>query len=79
MGAEIEMYTLTLTEQEADEKRRAAIRVADQLGNENPDPRDDLMPKLVGRELAKTPAIAAGVRELLDQLGLKDDEIRRRP
>jgi hypothetical protein len=36
------------------------------------------MPKLVGRELAHDPVIAAGVLKLLDQLGLKPQHIRRR-
>lgn len=74
-GAELRQEGLlvgrTDTDYEADERRRAAVRIADQIAAEHPDPRDDLMPKLVGRELAKDPEIAAGVLELLDQLGLR--------
>jgi hypothetical protein len=79
MGAEIEVYTLIVAQMEADERRRAAVRIADQFGKENPDPRDDLMPRLAGRELARDPVIAAGYLELLDQLGLKPEQIRRQP
>jgi hypothetical protein len=47
-------------------QRAAAVRIADQVAAEHPHPLDDLMPRLAGRLLAKDPAVAAGVRELLD-------------
>jgi hypothetical protein len=47
-------------------QRAAAIRIADQVAAENPNPLDDTMPKLAGRLLAKDPVVAAGLRELLD-------------
>jgi hypothetical protein len=82
MGAELRQEGLlvghTDADAQADVERRAAVRVADQFGRENPHELDELMPKLAGRELAKDPAIAAGVLELLDQLGLKPQHIRRR-
>jgi hypothetical protein len=46
--------------------RAAAIRIADQVAAEHPNPLDDTMPKLAGRLLAKDPTVAAGLRELLD-------------
>lgn len=78
MNAELSQDALTVGLVDEAEHRRAAVRVADQIGREHPDPRDDLMPKLVGRELAHDPVIAAGVLKLLDQLGLKPQHIRRR-
>lgn len=78
MNAELSQDALTVGLVDEAERRRAAVRVADQLGREHPHELDDLMPELVGRELAQDPAIAAGVLELLDQLGLKPQHIRRR-
>ncbi|MFJ4925370.1 hypothetical protein [Streptomyces sp. NPDC088736] len=79
-GSEIESYALeAISGLDRKTRRRAAIRVADQFGKENPDPRDDLMPKLAGRDLGRDSVIAAGYLELLDQLGLKPEQIRRRP
>jgi hypothetical protein len=79
MNSELSQDALTVGLVDEAEHRRAAVRVADQLGREHPHELDDLMPKLAGRELAQEPAIAAGVLELLDQLGLKPQHIRRRP
>lgn len=50
--------------------RAAAVHVADRIAAEHPHPLDDVMPKLAGRTLAQDPAVAAGVLELLDVLGL---------
>lgn len=50
--------------------RRAAVRVSDQIGVENPHDLDETAPRLAGRELAQDPAIAAGLRDLLAALGL---------
>lgn len=49
-------------------QRAAAVRIADQICVEHPDPLDDTMPKLAGRLLAQDPAVAAGLRELLDAI-----------
>ncbi|MFD9463525.1 hypothetical protein [Streptomyces sp. NPDC060027] len=77
MGAELKGDGLTVGLVNTAEQRRAAVRAADQIAAEHPDERDDLMPRLAGRELAKDPAIAAGVLELLAQLGIKPQHIRR--
>jgi hypothetical protein len=50
--------------------RAAAVHVADRIAAEHPHELDELMPKLAGKQLARQPAIAAGVLELLDALGL---------
>jgi hypothetical protein len=78
VNSELSQDALTVGLVDEAEHRRAAIRVADQIGREHPHQLDDLMPKLAGRELAQEPAIAAGVLELLDQLGIHPDRIRRR-
>lgn len=81
-GSDISAHVLTVGALNAAEQarieRRAAIRAADHVAAEHPDPRDDVMPKLAGRELAKNPDAAAGVLELLDALGLRPDQVRRR-
>jgi hypothetical protein len=77
MGAELADYGPQPTTAEAAEQRRAARRVADQFGKENPHPQDDEDPAQAGRELAKDPVIAAGVLELVAQLGIRPDQIRR--
>jgi hypothetical protein len=79
MGAELADYGPQPTTSEAAEQRRAARRVADQFGKENPHPQDDEDPAQAGRELAKDPVIAAGVLELVAQLGIRPDQIRRTP
>jgi hypothetical protein len=79
MGAELADYGPQPSTAEADEQRRAARRVADQFGKENPHPQDDEDPVQAGRELAKDPVIAAGVLELVAQLGIRPDQIRRTP
>lgn len=78
MNSELSQDALSVGLVDEAEHRRAAIRVADQIGREHPDPRDDVMPKLAGRELARDPVIAASYLELLDQLGIKPQHIRRR-
>jgi hypothetical protein len=50
--------------------RAAAVHVADRIAAEHPHELDELMPKLAGKQLARQPAVAAGVLELLDVLGL---------
>ncbi|MCX4596177.1 hypothetical protein OG819_42950 [Streptomyces sp. NBC_01549] len=77
MGMELADYGPKPTTAKAVEQRKAAIRIADQIGKEHPHPLDDEDPAQAGRELAKDPAIAAGVLELADQLGIRPDQIRR--
>jgi hypothetical protein len=79
MGMELTDYSPKPTTAEADEQRRAAVRIADQFGKENPHPLDDEDPAQAGRELAKDPVIAAGILELVAQLGIRPDQIRRTP
>jgi hypothetical protein len=79
MGAELADYGPQPTTAEAAEQRQAARRIADQFGKEHPHPQDDEDPRQAGRELAKDPVIAAGVRELLAKLGIRPDQIRRTP
>lgn len=71
MGMELADYGPKPTTPEQDEQRRAAVRIADQVASEHP--------HLTAREIADDPVIAAGFRELLAQLGLKPQQIRRRP
>lgn len=78
MGSDINTAVMATDPMNARLARRAAVRIADQIAAEHPDERDELMPRLAGRELGKDPAVAAGVLELLDQLGLKPQQIRRR-
>jgi hypothetical protein len=77
MGAELADYGPKPSTAEADEQRRAAVRIADQFGKEHPHPQDDEDPRQAGRELAKDPLIAAGILELVAQLGIRPDQIRR--
>ncbi|MFE2710531.1 hypothetical protein ACFXKI_00720 [Streptomyces mirabilis] len=77
MGIELADYGPKPTTADAVLQRRAAVRIADQFGKEHPHPLDEYMPRIGGAVLAKDPAIAAGVLELLDQLGIRPDQIRR--
>jgi hypothetical protein len=79
MGAELADYGAQPTTAEAAEQRKAAIRIADQIAAEHPHPLDDVMPRIAGAVIAKDPAIAAGVLELLAALGIRPDQIRRTP
>lgn len=47
-------------------QRKAALRIADQVAAENPGPLDHEDPRRAGRLLAHNPAVAAGLRDLLD-------------
>lgn len=82
-GKEIESLALAVPVLKPADRRRmeraAAVHVADRVAAEHPDPRDGLMPKLAGRELAHNPVARADVLELLDAIGLRPDQIRRRP
>jgi hypothetical protein len=62
----------------AGELRRAAIRIADQVGKEHPHPLDDYMPGIAGADIARNPAVQAEVTELLD-IVLGQQTPRRKP
>lgn len=69
-GRELDQYVLAVGAPTARQTRAAAVHCADRIAAEHPHPLDDVMPKLAGKQLAQQPAIAAGVLELLDVLGL---------
>lgn len=69
-GRELDQYVLAVGAPTAKQTRAAAVHVADRIAAEHPHPLDDVMPRLAGRTLARDPAVAAGVLELLDVLGL---------
>lgn len=52
------------------DRRKAAIRIADQIARAHPHPLDDTNPRAAGRDLARDPVVAAGLRELLAALNL---------
>lgn len=79
MASELKQDALMVGDVTAEQMRKAAAHVADRIAAEHPHPLDDCMPKLAGRLLAKDPAVNAGVLELLAVLGLRPDQIRRRP
>jgi hypothetical protein len=79
MGMELADYGPKPTTAEQAELRKAAVRIADQIAAEHPHPLDDVMPRIAGAVIAKDPVIAAGVLELLAQLGIQPDQIRRTP
>jgi hypothetical protein len=77
MGIELADYGPKPTIPDAVLQRRAAVRIADQIGAEHPHPLDEYMPRIAGAVLAKDPVIAAGVLELLAALGIRPDQISR--
>jgi hypothetical protein len=79
MGMELADYGPKPPTAKQGELRRAAVRIADHSGAGHPHPLDEDMPRIAGAVLAKDPAIAAGVLELLDALGIRPDQIRRTP
>jgi hypothetical protein len=58
------------TELKPKQLRAASVHVADRIAAEHPHPLDDEAPRLAGRLLAADPLVRAGLRELLDQLGI---------
>ena len=70
MGADLEQTVLTVVALTRRQQRAAAVHCADRIAAEHPHELDELMPRLAGKQLAQEPAIAAGVLELLDALGL---------
>lgn len=76
-GRELDQHVLLVGEQDTDLARKTAIRIADHIGAEHPHPLDDVMPRIAGAVIAKDPAIATGVLELLAALGIRPDQIRR--
>jgi hypothetical protein len=77
MGMELADYGPKPTTSEPDELVRAAVRIADQFGKENPHPQDVEDPRQAGWDLSKDPVIAAGFLELAAALGLEPERIRR--
>jgi hypothetical protein len=61
-----------------DERRRAAIRIADQIGREHPHPLDDYMPGIAAADTARNPAVRNELTELLDAI-LGKQTPRRKP
>lgn len=70
-GQELNQHVLMVEPLTVDQRRAAAVHLADRIATEHPHPLDDLMPRLAGRLVAANPVVAAGVRELLDALGLE--------
>ncbi|MFE2832255.1 hypothetical protein ACFXI6_14575 [Streptomyces mirabilis] len=77
MGMELADYGPKPTTVEVDEQRRAAVRIADHFGRENPHHLDEKDPRQAGRELGKDPVIAGEVLDLIAVFGLSPDRIRR--
>lgn len=72
MGArEIETLGLGPVTVTAGMQRAAAVQVAARIAAEHPHELDDTMPRLAGRLIGRDPAIAAGLLEVLDALGLR--------
>jgi len=71
MGSELKQEALVVGDLPEAARRAAAVHCADRVAAEHPHPLDDCMPKLSGRLIAKDPAVAAGVLELLAVLGLE--------
>lgn len=55
---------------EPEQLRAAAVHVADRVAARHPHDLDAVMPRLAGRLVAKDPAVADELLELLDVLGL---------
>lgn len=53
--------------------RKSAVHVADRIAARHPDPRDDLMPRLAGRQLAHDPHVRAELLLLLDAIGYRKE------
>lgn len=79
MGMELADYGPKPPAADAELERKAAVRIADHVAAKHPHPLDEYMPRIAGAVLAKDPAIAAGVLELLAVLGIRPDQIRRTP
>lgn len=79
-GREIESRAaLAIPRLKPDEQQRrdraAAVRIADQVGAENPHLLDDDYPQLAGQTIARDPAVRDQVLELLDAIGLLEAEV----
>jgi hypothetical protein len=62
-GRELETHGLGDTTVTTTQQRAAAVHIADRIAADHPN--------LTAAEIAATPALAAGLLELLDQLGLR--------
>lgn len=74
MGSDINQHVLATDPADKDEWRRMAVNVAGGIAFHHPHELDDENPKAAGRELAKNPLIAAGLRELLDYIGYQGQQ-----
>lgn len=70
-GRELDQHVLAVGTVDARLQRAAAVHIADRIAAEHPHPLDPQMPKLAGRLIGRDPAVAAGVLELLDALGIR--------
>lgn len=61
------------------EYRRAAVRIADQLGTEFPHRLDTTDPQAAGQATGRELAVKVGLLELLAALNIRPDDIRGRP
>lgn len=68
MAAKIERFGFGSVGTSRRQRRAAAVHIADQVATQHP--------RLTAEELAADPVIAAGLRELLDALGLGLDTRR---
>lgn len=59
------------------QRRAAAVHVADRIAAEHPHPLDDQMPKLAGRLIGRDPHARQELVDLLDVLGLAPANRRR--
>lgn len=79
-GREIESGSaLHIPRLKPDEKQRreraAAVRIAGQVGAENPHPLDDDYPQLAGQAIACDPAVRDDLRYLLAVIGLLEADL----
>lgn len=65
-GRELDQHVLGSTRLTGRQRRAAALHVADRIAAENP--------QLTAAELAANPLITAGLRELLNALGLTKEQ-----
>lgn len=73
-GRELDQHVLAGVNVTAAQARAASVHIADRIAAKHPDPRDDVMPKLAGRQLAHDPAVRAELLLLLDAIGCPSKE-----
>lgn len=77
-GRELDTYNFGSVFVDAQQALGMIRRVGVQVAGENPHPEDDTNPRLAGQLIGQDPVIAAGVLELLAELGLPTTEAGRR-